>query len=254
MTITIRILKSPAEFAQAQEVARAAWKFSDLELPPVADLQMIGHIGGFTAGAFENGAMLGFVHGVPRTNLREPCQHSHLLAVVPAARGRSLASKLKFYQRDWCLKRGIKLVTWTYDPLLVRNAHLNLVRLGGRARTYINDFYGPMGGIYGNLPTDRFEVHWRLTDPAVRAAAKRKPEDPADAESLPAFTGGRPKGRRVTVDVPADALGLYAADAAAAMHERLRFRKLATALFKAGFAAVSVKPGVTRALYVFERS
>src|ERR1051326_1296198 len=106
MSITRRVLRKPSEFAQAQEVARSAWKFSDLELPPVADLQMVGHIGGFTAGAFEDGQMLGFVHGVPRTNLREPAQHSHLLAVTPAARGRSLASRLKFFQRDWCLERG----------------------------------------------------------------------------------------------------------------------------------------------------
>lgn len=217
--IVIRPLRNRNEYLQAQEVARAAWQFDDVQLTPAADMQMVGHIGGLTAGAFENGEMLGFIHGVPRTNLDEPCMHSHQLAVIPAARGRGLAARLKFFQRRWCLDRGIKRVTWTYDPLLVRNAHLNLVRLKARAQKYLPDFYGPMGGIYGNLPTDRFEVRWRLA-----------------------------------VEIPLDTLGLCATDPAAALRERLRFRRLATRLFAGGYAAVAIKPLPGRALYVFEWS
>lgn len=252
--LVIRELRGREEYEQAQEIARAAWKFPDLLLPAVADLQMAGHIGGLTAAAFEDGRMLGFVHGVPRSNLPEPCQHSHLLAVLPDARGRGLAHRLKFFQRGWCLKRGIGLITWTYDPLLVKNAHLNLVRLRARAVAYLEDFYGPMGGIYGGLPTDRFEVHWRLGDRAVARAARARPVDPAGAETLPRFAGGRlPKGP-VTVELPRNAPELYASDAAAAMRERLRFRKLAGTLLARGYAATGIKPLATRALYVFERT
>lgn len=251
--ITLRALRGREEYEQAQNIARAAWKFSDLALTAVSDLQMVDHVGGLTAAAFDGGKMLGFVHGVPRTNLREPCMHSHLLAVLPEARGQGLAHRLKFFQRQWCLKRGIKLVTWTYDPLLLKNAHLNLVRLKAQGRVYLQDFYGPMGGIYGGLPTDRFEIHWRLTDPAVRKAARARPADAGDAETLPLFTGGRPRGRRLTVDIPLNAPDLYASDTVAALRERLRFRRLAGKLLASGYAAVAIKPLLTRALYVFEK-
>jgi chorismate synthase len=82
--------------------------------------------------------------------------------VVPEAQGRGLSVRLKLFQRRFCLDHGIRLVTWTYDPLLVKNATLNLNRLRARATRYVRDLYGAMGGIYHGLPTDRFEVRWRL--------------------------------------------------------------------------------------------
>src|SRR5262245_27576452 len=169
-----------------------------------------------------------------------------MLAVRPEAQGCGLSVKLKLYQKRWCLARGIRLVTWTYDPLLVKNARLNLDRLGARAHNYVRDFYGPMGGIYGDLPTDRFEVEWRLD------AARRAPRVPT--RDLPLYDGGRPSRESVVgVAISGEAPGLYAADPPRARAERLRFRRLAERLFARGYEAVSIRPDGTRAVYVFEK-
>jgi len=245
--IVLRELRTPAELQLAQDVARAAWGWQDLAIPPLADLVAVGHAGGVTAGAFEDKRLLGFVHGIPRTNAGEPCQHSHMLAVRPEAQGRGLSVRLKLYQKRWCLARGIRLVTWTYDPLLVKNARLNLDRLGARAHNYVRDFYGPMGGIYGDLPTDRFEVEWRLD--ATRATPRMPTRD------LPLYDGGPPARERVVgVAISGEAPGLYAADPPRARIERLRFRRLAERLFARGYEAVSIRPDGTRAVYVFEKT
>ena len=130
MRLQIRELRNPAEFAEASQAAKAAWGFPDLMVPPPPDMITATHSGGMTAGAFEGGRLLGFVHAVPRTNLGQPAIHSHLLAARPDAQRRGLSVLLKLFQREWCLARGIGLVTWTYDPFMLRNARLNLVRLG----------------------------------------------------------------------------------------------------------------------------
>ncbi len=231
----------------AREIARAAWGFKDLELPPVADLLAVTHAGGLTAGAFEAGRMLGFVHGIPRTNLEQSAQHSHLLAILPKEQGRGLAPRLKFYQRAWCLERGIRLVTWTYDPLLVKNAFLNLVRLKARAVAYLVDFYGPTGGIYGNLPTDRFEVHWRLDEPEVAEAAGERPKRKLS---------NRPTRDAVRVEISATAPALYAEDPKAARRARMSLRRQARRLFEDGYEATSIEQNAESktAVYRFERT
>lgn len=251
--ILLRELRTPAELRLVQEVARKAWGFDDLALPPLTDLVAVTHAGGMTAGAFEGGRLLGFVHGLPRTNLDEPCHHSHMLAVLPEAQGRGLSVRLKLFQRRWCLDRGIRLVTWTYDPLLLKNGRLNLHRLRARACAYVPDFYGPMGGIYRGLPTDRFEVRWRLDDPRVVTAA-RGALPPAPPGPLPlAGERGRPRGGRLGVAVPLGAPRLYTEEPARARAARRRLRRLATRLFARGYQAADLRLEADRALYVFER-
>jgi predicted GNAT superfamily acetyltransferase len=207
-----------------------------------------------TAGAFSKGELAGFVHGLPRTNLGGPCHHSHLLAVDPAFRGRGLSSRLKFFQRRWCLARGIRRITWTYDPLLVLNARLNLVRLRARAVAFLPDVYGELGGLYGTLPTDRFEVLWRLGGREVERAARGIAPEPLDADRLPRATGRRlPRADRLAVEIPAGAPGLYASDPPAARRARSRLRGTAEALFHRGYEAVALAPRGDSALYVFQR-
>jgi predicted GNAT superfamily acetyltransferase len=237
-----------------QDVARRAWNFSDRELPPTADLIATAHVGGLVAGAFDGGELLGFVTGLPRLGLGEPCLHSHMLAVVPEAQGRGLAVRLKLFQRRFCLDQGIRLVTWTYDPLLLKNAALNLNRLRARATRYVRDFYGPMGGIYHGLPTDRFEVLWRLDAPAVVRSARGRSPLPTDVAELPRARRGRlPRERRLAVEIPAGAPGLYASEPKRALRARLDLRRLAEALFACGYAATCIVPGPRTALYLFER-
>jgi len=185
--LVVRELREPAEYLEASRVAKAAWRFPDLMVPPPPDMITATHAGGMTAGAFEGGRLLAFVHAVSRRNLPEPAIHSHLLAVRPEAQRRGLSVRLKLFQRDWCLERGIRLVTWTYDPFMLRNARLNLVRLGAVVPVFLPNFYGAVGGIYGNLPSDRFEAHWRLESARVTRAARGETEEvpEGDAPLLP---------------------------------------------------------------------
>ena len=250
----VRELRENSDYVAAQRVAQRVWRMAQLQVPSTYDLQVAGHVGGMTAGAFCDGELAGFVHGFPRTDLDRPAHHSHLLAVHPKFRGRGLSVRLKLFQRRWCLSRGIRLVTWTYDPLLVANARLNLVRLRARARLYLRNVYGEIGGIYGPLPTDRFEVFWSLGSAAVARAAKGRAPEPSDADRLPRATPRRvSRGSRVAVEIPAGAPALYAEDPAAALRARLRLRRAAEALFGRGYEAVALVPRGETALYVFER-
>lgn len=252
----IRELKDPAEFLEASYVAKAAWGFPDLMVPPPPDMITVTHAGGMSAGAFEGDRLLGFVHAVPRTNLGRPALHSHLLAVHPEAHRRGLSVLLKLFQREWCLARGIGLVTWTYDPFMLRNARLNLVRLGAVVPAYLPNFYGPVGGIYGELPSDRFEAHWRLESPSVvRAARGEKPATTADdAALLPVVRrGSPPPAGRVLLPFPARFPEVFRDDPAAGIAARRRFGRTSAALFAEGWEAVSVTERDGGPAYVLER-
>jgi predicted GNAT superfamily acetyltransferase len=238
--LRIRELKNPAEFAEASQAAKVAWGFADLMVPPPPDMITATHSGGMTAGAFEGGRLLGFVHGVPRTNLGQPAIHSHLLAVRPDAQRRGLSVLLKLFQREWCLARGIGLVTWTYDPFMLRNARLNLVRLGAVVPVFLPDFYGKVGGIYGELPSDRFEVHWKLESPAVERAARGE-------------TTRVPAAEQVLLPFPAGFPEVFRDDLAAGVAARRRFGRAAARLFGKGFEAVSVVEAPLGPAYLLER-
>ena len=251
--IRIRELARPSEYVLAQAVAKAAWRLPDLEAPSVADLIAITHAGGLTAGAFRGRELLGFVHGFPREVDGRRAQHSHLLAVHPRAQGLGLSKDLKFFQRRWCLERGIGLVVWTYDPLLVKNARLNLVRLRARAKGYLRDFYGPLGGIYADLPTDRFEVFWELDAPDVRRAAAGEELPEPSLDGADRFVLSRRPGRRVFVEIPAGAPRLYRADPLGARRARLALRRRAESLMRRGYEATGLVAEGGRAFYLFER-
>ena len=99
--------------------------------------------------------------------------HSHVAAVRPAARG-GVGFALKLRQRSDALEHGITEIRWTYDPLIRRNAHLNLEKLGASVRAYLPDFYGVLDdAISGSDATDRFEASWQLDSAAVAEAIDR---------------------------------------------------------------------------------
>ncbi len=182
------------------------------------------------------------MHGIPRTNLPEPCQYSHLLAVLPEAQGRGVAVALKLYQRAWCLERGIRLVTWMYDPFLVKNATLNLMRLGASADRFHPNLYGHIGGIYADLPSDRFEIFWRLEAPRpVRAAAGEAAAVP-DVAGLPVARNPRalPDAPRVLLPFPAGAPRIYRTDHEGTLRARRRFAALVVPLLSDGYRATDV--------------
>lgn len=219
----IRDLSGMEDFFKAEQLQRDVWGADDTEDP--ADLMMvIQHEGGLVAGAFDGERLVGYVFGFPT---REPhVQHSHRLAVHPDARGRSLALRLKRYQREWCLARGITLVRWTFDPLRHTNAHLNIARLGAEVSTYHADYYGVMKGINAGLPSDRLRADWHLRSERAATCAAWEPGDP-----LPA-----PPNKVERVAVVPDLDRLLAEDYGAALAARLRVRDALTRLFAEGYA------------------
>ncbi len=117
------------------------------------------------------GATAGFLGRDHATG--QPFVHSHVTGVLAEAAGGGIGRALKWYQRWWCLERGIEQVRWTFDPLVRRNAVFNLLGLGAQAVAYEQDVYGAMAdAVNAGLPTDRLLVVWDLTSPRARAAAE----------------------------------------------------------------------------------
>ncbi|MFN8023259.1 MAG: GNAT family N-acetyltransferase [Acidimicrobiales bacterium] len=141
--------------------------------------------GGVALGAFDGDEIVGAVYGFAT---REPhVLHSHYMAVDPRWRRNGLGVELKQRQRRWCLERGITHMRWTYDPLQLANAHLNLHVLGCVGVAYHVDYYGHLGGINGSLPSDRVMVSWDLREGATKPAAELAVDvPPAGADDIAA--------------------------------------------------------------------
>jgi chorismate synthase len=127
------------------------------------------HVGALAAGAFLNNQMVAILFGIPTRDAN--IQHSHGMGVLEQYRRYGLGAKLKWFQRDWCLAHGIDRVQWTYDPLRVANAHLNLNKLGAGVATHYHNYYGEMSGINAGAPSDRLLADWDLNAPNVTALA-----------------------------------------------------------------------------------
>lgn len=222
MTVEIRDLRGMAEFSQAEQLQRDVWGAGDV--PDPADLMMvIQHEGGFVAGAFAEGRLLGYAFGFPT---RDPkVQHSHRLAVRPEARGLKLGLRLKWYQHDWCASRGMALVRWTYDPLRIANATLNIAALGAEVSTYLPDYYGELGGINAGTASDRLLAEWRIGSPRVLAC--RDGRSPLTEAELA-------QARRVAL--PENFEALLATAPAAAQAARMAMRATLTDAFAEGWA------------------
>jgi predicted GNAT superfamily acetyltransferase len=124
---------------------------------------LASRIGGQVMGAFAGGTMAGFAMALPGYRHGHPYLHSHMVGVLPEFRNLGLGRKLKLAQRQDALARGFELMEWTFDPLEIKNAHLNIARLGAIIRRYKRNFYGPSSSpLQGGLPTDRVYAEWWL--------------------------------------------------------------------------------------------
>jgi predicted GNAT superfamily acetyltransferase len=210
--------------------------------------------GNYAAGAYDlaSGALLGACIGFFGPPLRAEL-HSHIAGVLPAGLGRSVGFALKVHQRAWCLRRDVRLIAWTYDPLIRRNAYFNLVKLGARPTEYLRNFYGVMDdAINGGTETDRMLVHWDLrSDVASEASAGRPRPASFDAERArgavvalsagpdglpvpgPPLAGG-PGSRRLLVGVPADIEAMRLSDPAGAGAWRTALRDVISPLVAGG--------------------
>jgi len=119
-------------------------------------------------GAFDGPAMVGFALSVPGARAGHSYLHSHMLAVRQKYRNSGLGRKVKLFQREDALARGFELIEWTFDPLEIKNAYLNVERLGAIARRYTINQYGITSSpLQGGLPTDRLVAEWWLRSERV---------------------------------------------------------------------------------------
>ena len=143
-----------------------------MDVVPATILMVTQRVGGVASGGVApSGRLLGFVFGISGVRDGVAIHWSDMMAVRPEARRRGLGRRLKLHQRDRLLAQGIERVYWSYDPLVARNARLNLVSLGASPVEYVPNMYGDTRSVlHRGLDTDRLVVEWRLRDPVVEAA------------------------------------------------------------------------------------
>jgi predicted GNAT superfamily acetyltransferase len=149
---------------------KEVWNFSDAELVPLRMFVVAEKVGGQVIGAFAGKEMVGFALSVPGARGGHSYLHSHMLAVRKQHQNAGLGRRIKFFQRDDALVRGFELIEWTFDPLEIKNAYLNIEKLGAIARRYSVNQYGITSSpLQGGLPTDRLVAEWWLKSRRVES-------------------------------------------------------------------------------------
>ena len=217
-------------------------------------LRAMTKAGNYASGAYDLvsgellGACVGFFGPPSQAEL-----HSHIAGVRPAGRSRSVGFALKVHQRAWCLRRDVRVIAWTYDPLIRRNSYFNLVKLGARPAEYLRNFYGTMDDVInGGTETDRVLVHWDLeSELAANASWGRPVQASFTAElergAVPALAAGPdglpvpgpaaaagPFARTFLIGVPADIEAMRVTDPAGAAAWRTALRDVLSPLLNSG--------------------
>lgn len=207
MRTTIRILESPEEMEAVEQLQRLVWPGSELDIVPAHMLLAACHNGGLVIGAYleefrstfepdvpkSDSELVGFVYGFPGLYFTpdgpRPKHCSHMMGVHPDHRDRGLGFGLKRAQWQLVRQQGLDRITWTYDPLLSRNAHLNISKLGAVCNTYLREVYGEMrDDLNVGFPSDRFHVDWWVNSHRVNRRLSKQRRRPLDLTDY--FAGG----------------------------------------------------------------
>ncbi len=242
---TIRILRGQSDYDACVELQRLTWGANFTELVPPS-LQMVTQkMGGVAAGAFDSdGGMVGFVYGMTGVHNGRVAHWSHMLAVRERVQGLGLGRQLKQFQRELLLEMDIDLIYWTYDPLVARNAHLNLNRLGASPIEYVRDMYGGAtdSDLHSGLGTDRFVVEWQTCGELATARARgdRLPNigryDTLPAVNANAEEGPLSRADSVRVEIPSDIMATKHESADVAWQWRLTTRRALMDYLASGYA------------------
>lgn len=269
--ITIRHLETMDEIIATEEVQRATWTMTDLDVIPAHALHAMQHNGAVLIGAFDGDRVVGFAFGVLGTE-HNPNRidqvaaarlkmYSVIAGVLPEYQQHDIGYRLKMAQRDYALRIGIRLITWTYDPLESLNARFNIGKLGAVCRHYLRNFHGDLSGINTGLATDRFDVEWWVTQNRVASRAERKwrplkrdalmaggailvneatinedglPEPPSDFFIQPS--------NLILIEIPAGFQIIKRADIALAQRWRAHTREVFESLFASGYIVTDFVP------------
>jgi predicted GNAT superfamily acetyltransferase len=192
--IEIRQLSELDDFRDVVRLQQEIWSFPDVELLPLRFLVVVSRVGGHVFGAYDGKEMIAFCFAIPGIKPGGvPYLHSHMLGVLPGYRDTGIGRRLKLRQREEALARGIQLIEWTFDPLELKNAYLNIVKLGAIVRRYHENQYGVTASpLHGGLPTDRCYAEWWLTDDRPKGSnIVERISYPADIGQIRAEDNGR---------------------------------------------------------------
>jgi predicted GNAT superfamily acetyltransferase len=243
--VELRPLLAFDQFDDAIAVMAATW--GPYQLLPREVFTALAHSGNVPWGAYDGGRLVGFVLGWAGIDEDGLHVHSHMLAALPDRRHRGVGYSLKLAQRAQALDQGIHVARWTFDPLVARNAWLNLGKLGAIADRFRRSFYGEMADdLNRDDRTDRLVVRWDLdAEPGPRVVTGAFPTvlaaegDPASPEPV---SGGDPEASGAVIEVPRDHAAIRELDPALAG----RWRDAVADTIEKSFAAGLVVVGFDR--------
>lgn len=243
----IRLLHDIREMESAQALFDGIWASAEPVLS-ASTMVALAHAGNYVAGVFDGAELVGgavaFFGPPPAKTL-----HSHLAGVVERMAGRGVGTRLKQHQRTWALERGVETITWTFDPAISRNAHLNLTKLGARPVEYLENVYGELRDERNaGSPTDRVLAAWRLLEAPIAPAVGGEPVL-VEVDGLPMAAAS--DARIVTVAVPRDIERLRAHRPSDAAVWRLALRATLAPYIRSPDWAVT---GFVDSAYVIERT
>lgn len=262
--IEVRKLGDLEQVEQAVELFRSIWGLEERDVIGVATMRALAHSDNHVFGAYLGGRLVGAITGFVGWHERVLQLHSHVLGVSPDVQGRNVGFALKEHQRAWALAKGITTVTWTFDPLVCRNAYFNLTKLGAAVTAYYPSFYGQMNdGINGSDDSDRVLIEWALGSPRAVEASMGNGAAPEVAElqglgaavALSVDADGSPvegsaSGDTLLVGIPRDIVELRKRDPRIAAAWRAASRSILGGALDDGYVvAAMAKPGY----YVLER-
>lgn len=244
--LTIARVDTPSLAIAGADLLRDIWRSPNGWPVPPEILLVLTHTDNYAVVAHSEGRVVA-ASAAWRTGDAKPHLHSHITGVVAAYRGRSVGHAVKLHQRAWALDRGIRTITWTFDPLQRRNAAFNLLRLGARVSRYLPDFYGPMtDGVNAGTPSDRALVEWDLVaghPPAPEDAERAQPLIYLDPQERPRpAPAGKDGAELVTIRVPEDIETLRRLDPTLAREWQLTVSKAFQDCLAAGYHVVGFHP------------
>jgi predicted GNAT superfamily acetyltransferase len=269
--VNLRILETPEEMTAVEDLQRQVWSGNETEIVPAHVLITAAHNGGLLIGAFDEEIsspnLVGFAFGFAGLYFTpdgpRPKHCSHMLGVHPDYRDHGIGFALKRAQWQMVRHQGLDRITWTFDPLLSRNANLNITKLGAVCNTYLRNVYGELRDeLNAGLPSDRFQVDWWVNSQRVNRRLSRRARPRLDlahflaadveiinpsvigANELPrpaqgsSFPGSLEDGHRAAlllVEIPADFSSIKEADVSLAREWRYHTRTLFENLFESGY-------------------
>lgn len=208
--IRIEPLTTLDQFDRCVDLQNTVWAYDISAMMTQKVFLLASHIGGQVLGAFDGDTLVGYAMSLPGVRNGHAYLHSHHLAVLPQWRDFGVGRRLKLAQRDEALSRGFALMEWTFDPLEIKNSHLNFDRLGAISRRYMRNFYGESASpLHGGLPTDRIYAEWWLkSDRVTRILAGEAPvinvtehvDVPAEISAWKAAEETRARARQVQTE------------------------------------------------------